>query len=48
MALFTASNNEVIDRSDIAMASIDIGGRDILMGFNEPAFKIIETEEPDI
>jgi hypothetical protein len=37
---FDKNNQLILKRADLKTAEIDIGGRDIIIGFNEPAFKI--------
>ncbi len=41
---FDKDHQIVLKRTDLHSAKIDIGGRDIIIAFNEPAFKVISTE----
>lgn len=46
---FDNNNQLILKRGDLKTAKIDIGGRDIIIGFNEPAFKISsEGSEADL
>jgi len=46
---FDNNNQLILKREDLKTAEIDIGGRDIIIGFNEPAFKVSsEGSEADL
>ncbi|MFH1253787.1 MAG: hypothetical protein V1664_05700 [Candidatus Uhrbacteria bacterium] len=46
---FNNNNQLILKREDLKNAEIDIGARDIIIGFNEPAFKISsEGSEADL
>lgn len=48
MTNFDSNNQMVVQRAELAHTKIDIHGRDIIIGFNEPSFKMSHKNSADI